>query len=238
MVFFNDFSNLLQGLRYCLGYQNWLNLTCLKGSGWDMSPRKWFSHPYSMLEINGLCPKHKDGRILGFENGIRNRIRDSFESRISNVGVLISNPESRISNVGKLISNPESRISNAGKSISNPESRISNVYLPLSANLSGPPEWFLDPTPYLNFSGVSPPTPPNFFQTPLFWWSYHSYSTQIPPPPFMTALKFGSWKSFVVFLLRKGDLMYTPLKDPDFSIQGGGVPESNRYDEFTDSGKI
>ena len=33
IVFFDDFSNFLQGLRYYLGYQNSLNETYLKGSG-------------------------------------------------------------------------------------------------------------------------------------------------------------------------------------------------------------
>ena len=33
MLFFDDFSNFLQGLKYCLGYQNSLNLTYLKGFG-------------------------------------------------------------------------------------------------------------------------------------------------------------------------------------------------------------
>ena len=39
-VFFDDFSNFLQDLRYCLGYQNSLNETYLKGSGCDFKPRK------------------------------------------------------------------------------------------------------------------------------------------------------------------------------------------------------
>ena len=57
-ILFGDFSNFLQGLRYYLGYQNSLNLTYLKGSRWYLKPRKWFSHLYSMLEINGLWPKY------------------------------------------------------------------------------------------------------------------------------------------------------------------------------------
>ena len=54
------FSNFLQALRYCLGYQNnyWLNGTYLKDFGWDLRPRKWFSHLYSMLRISGLWPKY------------------------------------------------------------------------------------------------------------------------------------------------------------------------------------
>ena len=31
VMFFDDFSNFLQGVRYCLGYPNSLNLTYLKG---------------------------------------------------------------------------------------------------------------------------------------------------------------------------------------------------------------
>ena len=58
MVIFDDFSNFLQGLRYCLWYQNSLNETYLKGSGWDLRPWKWFPHLYSILEISGLWPKY------------------------------------------------------------------------------------------------------------------------------------------------------------------------------------
>ena len=33
IAIFDDFSNFLQGIRYCLGYQNSLNETYLTGSG-------------------------------------------------------------------------------------------------------------------------------------------------------------------------------------------------------------
>ena len=39
MVFFDDFSNFLQALRYCLGYQITLNLAYLKALRCNLKPR-------------------------------------------------------------------------------------------------------------------------------------------------------------------------------------------------------
>ena len=83
-AFFDDFSNFLQSLRYCFGYQNPLNQAYLKAFGRNLRPRTRFSHHRMMWEISQFRPKSPSEAKLPYQTKMRRKQKNASFDGFSN----------------------------------------------------------------------------------------------------------------------------------------------------------